>query len=332
MNRFKLLATALTVYAFLFSQVPANAWNSTGHRIISYISYDQLPPDVREAMVELLREHPRFTKDFKNKMPDDISEGDEETKNRWIFIHASTWPDIVKGIRGSDRAKYDHRVWHYVNYPLYIDLVTESALSNDLPVNLSADPNDGTDFKKFNILQALAFCVQKMKEPEVSKADKAVYLCWIMHLTGDSHQALHSTALFAKKTFPRGDKGGNSIKVGRSNLHSQWDKLLGTSNQLSKIASTAVGISRDPEMQELGKTAAQQMDFRVWIDESHAYAKSHAYAPQIIKAVSECECDGSDFEPLRFLPNEYYQKAGSVASKRAAQAGWRLAELIKSVQ
>ena len=332
MTRFRMLATALTVCAVFINCIPVNAWNSTGHRIISYIAYDQLDPEVREAIVKLHKEHPRFTKDFKNKMPDSISEGDEETQQRWIFIHASTWPDIARGFSGSDRAKYHNSVWHYINKPLYIDLVSEHVLSDDLPVNLSADPDDGTDFKKFNVLQALAFCVQKLKDPEISKSDKAVYLCWIMHLTGDSHQPLHSTALFAKSTFPRGCKGGNSIKVGRSNLHSQWDKLLGTSSRFSTIANSAVRISHDPELKELGKNAAQQMDYKAWVDESHAFAKSHVYAPQILEAVKECECEGSELETLDSLPNEYYQKAGAVASKRAAQAGGRLAELIKSVQ
>jgi hypothetical protein len=327
-----MLATALTVSAILFAQIPANAWNSTGHRIISYIAYDQLEPEVRDSMVELLKENPRYEKDFENQMPDDIREGDEETRNRWIFIHASTWPDIVKNIERRERDKYSHNVWHYINLPLYIDLVSEHALSANLPVNLSTDPNDGTDFEKFNVLQALAFSVDKMKDSSVSKSQKAIYLCWILHLAGDSHQPLHSTALFTKKTFPRGDKGGNDIKVGHSKLHSLWDGFLGSGKSLSSIARTAHRISRDPELKELGKSSAQQLDFKVWIDESHVYAKSHVYVPQILEGIMECECEGNDLGPLDGLTNEYYQKAGAVASKRAAQAGWRLAELIKSVQ
>ena len=333
MNRFKILVAALTVSAFLYTQQRSVfAWNSTGHRIIAYITYDQLDPSVRQAMVELLKQHPRFEKDFQGKMPDVIKEHDAATQNRWIFMHAATWPDITRGFNEADREKYHHGTWHYINKPLYLDPASELALSAKLPVNLSTSSEDGTEVLKFNVLQALEFCVKQMNDPAVSPADKAVSLCWIMHLCGDIHQPLHSTALFAKKTFPEGDRGGNLIRFKRSNLHSQWDRLLGTSWKYSDITRKAVGISHDPALKQLGKAATQKMAFETWSDESHVLAKEHAYSLQILAAVKAAEAKGTNLKKLPQLPQSYFQNGGTIASQRAAQAGWRLAAVINSVQ
>lgn len=333
MNRFNILTVVFAISLFLNAQPPSVfAWNSTGHRVIAYITYDQLEPSVRQAMVDLLKKHPRFEKDFQNKMPDVIKERDSATQNRWIFMHAATWPDIARGFNEANREKYHNGTWHYINKPLYLDSASEQALSSNLPVNLSTDSEDGTEVQKFNVLQALKFCVKQMQDPAVSPSDKAVYLCWIMHLCGDIHQPLHSTALFANKTFPEGDRGGNLIRFKRSNLHSQWDRLLGTSWKYSDIANKAVGISHDPALKQLGKAATQKMAFETWSDESHTLAKHHVYIPQILAAVKASEAKGTNLKSLSQLPQSYYQKAGSIASKRAAQAGWRLTEVINNVQ
>lgn len=332
MKRLPLLLAALTLSAFFFTQLPAQAWNFAGHRIIASIAYDQLEPAVQFEMVALLKQHPRFEQDFQTPMPRVIKESSPAIQNRWIFMRAATWPDLARRFDETNRDTYHHSTWHYINRPLYLDLASEQFLSRTLPVNLSTNSNDGTEFPMFNLLQALEYCVSKMKDPAVSQPDKAVYLCWIMHLTGDSHQPLHSTALFAKHTFPEGDRGGNSIRVGKSNLHSQWDGLLGNSFKDSEIIAQAVGIARDPAMKQLGEKAAGQMNYSAWIDESYALAKSDVYTIQILEAVKESDSRQSGLKPFPTLPAAYYQKAGTIAVKRAAQSGWRLAEVIKRLQ
>ncbi|MFH1300552.1 MAG: S1/P1 nuclease [Planctomycetota bacterium] len=332
MKRFSLLTAALTFSALLFAQLPVQAWNFAGHRIIASIAYDQLEPAVQAAMVELLKQHPRFEQDFQSGMPDVIKTASPEIQNRWIFMRAATWPDITRSFDETNREKYHHSTWHYINQPIYLDLASEQVLSRALPANIATSIKAGDDRLQFNILQALEYCVAQMKNPAVSQPDKAVYLCWIMHLTGDSHQPLHSSALFTKQTFPEGDRGGNSIRIGKSNLHSQWDGLLGNSFKYSDIVGQVVGIARDPAMKQLGAHAAQQMNFSAWIDESHALAKSDVYTPQILEAVKQSDSDRSELKKFPSLPAAYYQKAGTIAVKRAAQSGWRLAEVIKSVQ
>jgi len=58
-------------------------------------------------------------------------------------------------------------------------------------------------------------------------AERALFARYLVHVVGDMHQPLHSVALF-NKTFPSGDRGGNSIKIKllnqtSQNLHSFWD-------------------------------------------------------------------------------------------------------------
>lgn len=332
MKRFALRIIPLAVGFVLFSQCLAHAWNFAGHRIIASIAYDQLEPATQSAMVTLLKQHPRFEQDFQSRMPDVIKTASPAIQNRWIFMRAATWPDLARSFDDAHREKYHHSTWHYINQPIYLDNTSKQFLSSRIPTNLATSIKRGDNPQQFNILQALEYCVDQMKDPAVSKADKAIYLCWIMHLTGDSHQPLHSSALFSQKTFPEGDRGGNSILIGKSNLHSQWDGLLGNSFKYSEIVGQAVGIARDPAMKQLGKQATKQMDFTAWINESHELARDKAYCSEILDAARKSEATDGKFQRLASLPKSYYQQAGTIAAKRAAQSGWRLAELINSLQ
>lgn len=67
------------------------------------------------------------------------------------------------------------------------------------------------------------------RDAKASKADRAVALSWVLHLTGDITQPLHVTALM-NKDFSWGDRGGNEIRVAGSErarkdvkLHKMWD-------------------------------------------------------------------------------------------------------------
>ena len=331
-NRFFLRSTFLVVALVLFSQCFTYAWNYAGHRIIASIAYDQLDPDTQAEMLELLKQHPRFEEDFQSRMPDVIKKASPEVQHRWLFMRAATWPDLVRSFDEANREKYHHSTWHYINQPLYLNTESEQFLSARIPTNLATSLKAGDDPREFNILQALEYCVQQMNDPAVSKADKAIYLCWIMHLTGDSHQPLHSSALFSKKMFPEGDRGGNSIRIGKSNLHSQWDGLLGNSYKYSDIVGRAVGIARDPAMKALGTQATQQMDFNAWINESHQLAREKGYSAEILAVARTSEVAKGKFQKIPSLPKAYYEQAGTIAAQRAAQSGWRLAELINRVQ
>ena len=72
------------------------AWNALGHKVVAEIAWRQLSPDQRKSIVEILRRHPRFDKDFAGKMDDNALTGDKSIEDHWIFLQAATWPDIIR--------------------------------------------------------------------------------------------------------------------------------------------------------------------------------------------------------------------------------------------
>jgi hypothetical protein len=112
-------------------------------------------------------------------MPADVADAD-----RWIFQHAATWPDLIRG-----QHEYDHPTWHYVNFPYYID-------GQPAPpgLNLRGLYPTRLDLDKWNVTQAVKHC-QTTLNGDASPSDKALAYCWLFHLVGDLHQPLHSTAL-----------------------------------------------------------------------------------------------------------------------------------------
>lgn len=93
--------------------------------------------------------------------------------------------------------------WHYVTVP---------AGQNYSDVGA---PEEGDAFS------ALQKFTATLRDPNASKADKAVALRFVVHIVGDLHQPLH--------VGDGTDRGGNDLKVkffGKStNLHSVWDML-----------------------------------------------------------------------------------------------------------
>ena len=58
-------------------------------------------------------------------------------------------------------------------------------------------------------------------------AERALFSRYLVHMVGDIHQPLHSVALF-NRTFPKGDQGGNYLKIQMLNgtfvnFHAFWD-------------------------------------------------------------------------------------------------------------
>src|ERR1700722_14696889 len=71
---------------------PAQAWNSTGHRLIAAIAYDRLTPKARARVDALIRQHPDYEKLLIKAAP-----SDPIARARAAFIAAPVWPDQIKG-------------------------------------------------------------------------------------------------------------------------------------------------------------------------------------------------------------------------------------------
>ncbi len=286
----------------------ALAWDPFGHMMVAESAYRQLTPPVRAKVAALLERNPRHASWIAGVTPADQDE--------ISFLKASTWPDAIKSMPGfrndghypSDPSAaqnigyadpLQHRYWHFIDQPFSPD---RTALIAPLT------PNAQTQITEFRRVLA---------SPAASPDLKSYDLVWLIHLVGDAHQPLHATSRF-DRAQRRGDAGGNRVRVcpetcgaGTTTLHVFWDDVLGTGDdpQAARIAARSLAPAT--------ASAASIDDESKWIDESLALAKSSVYTGPI----------GLGKGPYA-LTEAYKTKAKSLAQKRVALAGARLARLL----
>jgi hypothetical protein len=302
----------------------ALAWNALGHKVVAEIAWRQLDAPTRESIVDTLRRHPRFEADFVGKMDDKAINGDKATEGQWIFQHAATWPDLIR--RNKD---FDRPVWHYVDFPIFLEPSDRTAFANRLPVNISTEYPTRIDTKDYNVIQAIEYCKETLRG-RASAEEKSLAICWLFHLVGDIHQPLHSTALFSVEHFPKGDRGGNDIPLARGkNMHAMWDILLGAQYYMSNVQKSVAELSDRQRFGEVWDNAAKETDPRKWAAESHELCKSMVYNNTIFDAVRSAP-SGEKPAPVD-LPEDYFKAAGEQARRRVIAAGLRLGATLKSL-
>jgi hypothetical protein len=145
----------------------------------------------------------------------------------------------------------------------------------------------------------------------------------LIHLIGDLHQPLHCASLFTD-AYPGGDRGGNEFFVMPASrgikLHSFWDGLLGTSAKVNSQVAYAIQLQREYPRRSLGELKKQTTP-REWSLEGRILAIEKAYLNGQLKGSAD-----EDHAPK--LPDGYAKAAKSVAERRGALAGYRLADEI----
>lgn len=301
------------------------AWLNTGHRIVAYVAWEDLTPSTRAKVCEILKLHPRYVKDLLAEEPEGMG---DEASDRYAFASAATWPDMVRSFSNPMHAAYNHPSWHYIDIPYAIDGQAVPA-AGDAPVS---GPR--------NVVEALAKNVADLKDPNVSGANKAVALCWILHLCGDIHQPLHACSLFSPQ-FPHGDQGGNAIIVlrdppypdSRSKLHLVWDSLPGDFETRDIEEYIASGLRNDPRYTR-ARLAAQLnvKDFAAWANESYQLAIKYAYLNGKLKGATASTRPTDALETaIPGLPPGYLAKAEEIGDQRLILAGYRTADLLNSI-
>src|SRR4051794_13070291 len=320
-----------------FAQVvgsAAMAWNSPGHEIIALIAYQHLDDATRIKAVELLRAHPRFHDHFESFMPREISRGNANDQDRWLFAHAATWPDLVRTSKGAvnrqDVSAYSRPWWHFINEPVFLNDEERRQLEREIKVNRRREPPQSDDDEYMNIVQAIKNSARIVRDASAPKEKRSVHLCWILHLVGDSHQPLHSVALYTTHRFRGGDHGGNYLDYQHSwDLHGFWDEQISTDEPYETHHVLALDLDRNKKLAEFGKKAAAVLEADAWIDESVELAKRNAYTKEVLGKVAARE-GHSHLGPLD-LPATYKIEAETVAERRAVEAGHRLAGAVQKV-
>ena len=295
----------------------ALAWNGPGHETVALIAWDQLTPPQRQALVDVLKAHPRYEKDLMQN----LAAGEDPGEH--AFLEAATWPDQVKSPVNPLERTEDHKPWHYVDFPYDRD-------GKHGPVPPAAWDGQGVPA---DLLQAMQLVTAQLRDPSTALPRKAIDLCWVEHLVGDAHQPLHAVSEYSN-AFPDGDQGGNAQHVctlenPNSNLHSLWDGIEGQSFDPAAIRRAASRIeAAHPRSAEA--TPAAVLDPRAWVMGSFDAAKRSVYLDGKFNGVTRDQAD-QNADAIPTLPAGYERQARATADTQMALAGYRLAGLLQSL-
>ena len=245
------IVTRLFFFAltFFFTLLPVNSysWNAMGHMVIANIAYQQLKPEVRDKVDQLVgnlnKEYPEMSS----------------------YLHLAYWPDAL---RSQHIETFTH--WHYIDLPYSSD---GTAVNNGV---IDTD----------NAVWAVQRIQVIVKNQHANPYDRARFLSFLTHIVGDLHQPLHTVTLFSK-AHPDGDKGGNLYRIQFSdnkkmNMHSLWDSGVGSFESKNDRATDhakelAVTIMQTYPARFFGKKV-DDLDPDHWAHEGFENAKKYVYS------------------------------------------------------
>jgi hypothetical protein len=319
--------------AFFLVAAPGSAWNGFGHRTVARIACLEISDKNQKAIFELLKNHPHFLlkgfpaagqdlQFFSKDRPTAVSEVE------WAILQAATWPDFARTPRFSKLKDADVKAHPVYKYHRKFDHFADIALIDPDFKMVGKEANPGS------LLDAIAKAEKDLADPATPLPEKAIAFCWLAHLAGDIHQPLHCTSFFSKD-FPTGDGGGNAFLIGKTNLHSFWDEVLGAEHTtFDHFDAIANGIHRLPQLQR-GKLLelTENLTYQSWADESHKIAVSFVYKDGDKMLQGGRQNHQHDQGPLVIpdFPPTYKEQAKSIVQRRVALGGYRLADKISAI-
>lgn len=299
------------------------AWDDVGHKITAYVAWQRMTPQARDAVIDILRQAPEDSDIATYYLTNGSAPLDVRRQEYFELI--ATWADIVrdygfeppyKKIFEARQRKYHKANWHYS------DTFWKQI---DGRVELLPPPDEGG-----RAVERLIAFDKLTRDAASTPQEKAVAIAWMMHLTGDLHQPLHTSARVTDLE-PKGDQGGNLFQLtpkgtpraDQVNLHWYWDSIVGRNVQPKKDMSDGQYIKwlGDAMMKRYPYARAQGQielgDYESWKKESFALATSEVFRSDLIR-----------FE----MPSMKYRKnAYRVAERQLALAGYRLGETMNAI-
>lgn len=290
------------------------AWDDAGHKLSTYIAWQRMTPETREKAVKILLAAPEDSDLSVFYMSDSRSPA---VKQRELFMIASTWADIVRDRKFKERyEKYHKTNWHYA------DTFWSSTGGK---IEYLKDVEDGG-----KAVEKLYDFDKVMRDVSESDAEKAIALAWILHLGGDIHQPLHTSARVTELE-PKGDQGGNLFTLtpkdtpreNQENLHWFWDSIIGRniprrndacdSDYLPPIAAQMMKKYPYAKIQNRLRLG----DFNEWQKQSFALNPTEVFSPDLIRYQNPSE--------------KYKRKAMRVAEEQITLAGYRMGEMLNQI-
>ncbi len=291
------------------------AWDDTGHKLTTYIAWERMTPQVREKVIKIILNAPEDSDLSVFYLQDSRSAA---VRQRELFMIASTWADIVRDRKFKNRfEKYHKGDWHYS------DTFWRGTNGKVEILEKFAEP-------KGKAVDQLFEFDKLMRDASASDADKAIALAWFLHLGGDIHQPLHTSARVTELE-PKGDQGGNLFELtpkdtpreDKVNLHWYWDSIIGRntprlndacdSEYIPVIAQSIIKkypLSKMQNRLKIGK-------FNEWQTEGFEIAAKEFFPPTLIRYQ---------------MPSEKYKKrAFEIAQEQIALAGYRMSETLNQI-
>lgn len=296
---------AIAAVVLATAPAEAHAWTRPAHMVTAAIAYDQLAsrrPDLLDKIGALLDAHP-------DRAPFEVAIDRKEgvERRRRMFLECARWPDDAR------RTPFDHPTWHFA---------LRDVRAHD------ASPALQTTDVLGELREAFALNIQVLSDAVAEPAEKAVALCWVLHLTGDIHQPLH-TAQLVTEAFPEGDRGGASRFVldpltgAAISLHWLWDDAVHRSGAVGDVDEKASELERQFPRAALTELSApaHARDFSRWAaDESYPLAVRLAFSREITPALNR--------EGATAIPPPYWRTLSEAAARRVTVAGYRIADLL----
>jgi hypothetical protein len=319
----------LLVYVFLACSITVFspkifAWDDSGHKLVAYIAWEQMTPQVREKVINILLNAPEDSQlaALYPTPPDieistyPIGARSKAAKQRDYFMICAYWADIVRERKYPNRYKYHHGNWHY------LDTFWREVNGK---VELVTDEKED----KENAVERLFYFDKVLKNSAAKDAEKAVALAWILHLSGDIHQPLHASGRLTPEDPKGGDQGGNTFSLSpkdaprKENLHWYWDSIVVRTVARKNDASDAeyllpIGqkiMKKYPLAKMQSRLEIGQFD--KWQNESFQVASAKLY-PSTLKRGE--------------MPSAQYGKmAFGIAEEQIAIAGYRLGTMLNQI-
>ena len=303
------------IFIAIIAALPAMGWDDVGHKITGYIAWQRMTPQARENVIKILRSAPedsQLASFYKVYGPET-----EEARKMEFFVFVPSWADVIRDRAfGTRYKKYHQGNWHYAD--------TFWKQVNGNVELLSGFEEGGQAVAKLTEFDAL------IRSSTASNADKAIAIAWILHLGGDIHQPLHTSARVTD-TEPKGDQGGNlfllspagTARENQLNLHWFWDSIVGRNVPLEG------NMCEREYIEMLGKKMMKEHTFSEfqnklnlgnyadWQKESFVFDNAIVFPADLKR---------------NEMPSEKYRKnAFKLAESQLALAGYRLGETLNSV-
>jgi len=296
--------SAIVALALLLPQ-PASAWLGEGHRATATLAYDlleQRDPEAIAAILRVMQAHPDRAR-FDSQLGD-LAGRDRE---RRIFELMAVWPDAVRG------TAYDHPSWHQSQRIV-------SSVRSVIPFSF------GSAQAEFARNLAVA------RDAGAPEAERAIALCWVMHIVGDMHQPLHA-AMWMSWRFPITDAGGQWAWVRPApdadpvRLHRFWDAAGRTGGiTLAPSASLEAQLVPDPPSEEAEAIAPDpETAFAGWVAHSRKLAFEVVYRRGALR-----RSPSPRSAPV--LPPDYIEQARVVSLTQLRAAGDRIGTLLTGLR